>query len=114
MSQGRAYGIGWAAAAALGAFLGISSASASFTAVPGWPSSGPNCAPVANGVGLFPVWLGHFTGGRFDPHPGAGAVLDWQDRYVCFPSLRACHVWQREMRTAFRQVEGYRTCLPIR
>jgi hypothetical protein len=114
MSRGRVYGFGLAAAAALGAWLGISSASAGFAAHPGWPSRGPNCAPVAGTVGEFPLWLGHFTGGRFDGEPGLGAALNWQNRYSCFPSLQACKVWQREMRTAFRQIEGYRTCLPIR
>jgi hypothetical protein len=94
--------------------MGVASASASFTAHPGWPSGGPNCAPVANAVGQFPVWLGHFTGGRFDGEPGFAATLNWQDRYVCFPSLRACKIWQRDMRVAYRQVEGYRTCVPIR
>jgi hypothetical protein len=114
MSLRRVYGFGFASAAALAAFLGISSASAGYTAYPGFPSRGPNCAPIAHAVGQFPAWLGHFTGGRFEGRPGFGAVMNWQDRYVCFPSQRACKMWQREMRVAFRQIEGYRTCLQIR
>ena len=113
MSGMRAYGFGIALAAVFGVLQGISGAAA-MSAHPGWPSRGPNCAPVADAPDLFPTWLGHFTGGRFDGQPGYAAVLNWQDRYVCFPSLAACKTWQRSMRTSFRQVEGYRTCLPIR
>jgi hypothetical protein len=114
MSHGRVYGIGLAAAVVLGACMSLSSASAGFTAHPGWPSRGPNCGSVAYSADPSGLWLGHFTGGRFDGQPGYGAALNWQDRYVCFPTRQDCAVWQREMRTAFRQVEGYRTCLPIR
>jgi hypothetical protein len=113
MSGLRAYGIGIACAVLFGAVQGISAAAAMSTH-PGWPSRGPNCAPIADTPDLFPAWLGHFTGGRFDGLPGYAAVLNWQDRYVCFPSLAACRSWQRDMRATFRQIEGYRTCLPIR
>jgi hypothetical protein len=40
--------------------------------------------------------------------------LDWRDDHTCFTSARACRAWQRDMRIAYRQVEGDRTCLPLR
>ena len=60
------------------------------------------------------VWLGHFAGGRFARDEAGIKVLDWQDRHVCFETRADCERWQKSMRVAYRRIEGYRTCLPIR
>ena len=72
------------------------------------------CAGLAATPGPTPLILGHFTGGRFLRAPGVTPALDWRDEYTCFTSARACHRWQRDMLIAYRNVEGWRTCMPLR
>ena len=78
------------------------------------PTDGVACQdPI---VQSFPsVWLGHFTGG-YSHYLGEGGpiVLDWRDEKLCFPSVRDCNAYMREMRRDFHRPEGYFTCLPIR
>lgn len=71
------------------------------------------CAPFAQDLSLPGLWLGHFTGGRLE-EAAQGQVLDWRDDYACFPTHAACDVWQRGELRAYRSVEGYRTCMPLR
>ncbi len=68
------------------------------TIAPSWPS----------------VWLGHFSGGRFETTVYGQPVLDWRNEKVCFPSRRACDRWIAANRSALHNPEGYWTCLPIR
>jgi hypothetical protein len=102
-----------------GAFLAACVTSSSFaggktmSAPLGIESKGPNCGTVLDEPWR-EVWLGHFAGGRTSE---AGALLQhvqWQDRYVCFPSRATCEQWIKGMRKDFSDVEGYRTCVPIR
>lgn len=71
---------------------------------------GGECDMAALSHGL---WLGHFTGGRF-LKVDATKILDWRDQYSCFASGAACRNWERHLTRAYRQVVGYRTCLPLR
>lgn len=72
------------------------------------------CAGVAQAYPTSDLVLGHFAGGRFVRTAWGVSVLDWRDDHTCFTSARACRAWQRDMRIAYRQVEGDRTCLPLR
>lgn len=77
------------------------------------------CAGVAPMAGESVLVLGHFRGGRVVPVAGApmrvaAGAVDWRDDYACFTSMRACKVWQRDLRVAYRHVEGDRTCMPLR
>jgi hypothetical protein len=80
----------------------------------GLVSDGPNCGVALAHPEWPSVWMAHFAGGALGPeypgHPG----MAWTDTYACFPTRAACKRWQREMRASFRDVEGWRTCLPIR
>lgn len=58
--------------------------------------------------------LGHFSGGRIFRTSDGVPMIAWRDEFQCFTSRQVCHVWQRRMDAAYRNVEGYRTCLPIR
>jgi len=58
--------------------------------------------------------LGHFRGGRIVRAVDGVPLIIWEDQYTCFTSRRMCEVWQRKMNIAYRNVEGDRTCLPIR
>ena len=80
----------------------------------GIESRGPNCAVTRETPEWRAVWLGHFAGGQLYHAMNGERSLDWQDRYFCFPSRASCQRWQREMRAAYRKVEGYRACLLIR
>ena len=79
----------------------------------GLESGGPNCGVAQTAADWPSVWLGHFAGGRIAPAYSGERVLDWQDRYFCFPSRAACAAWQKSMAAAYRGLEGYRTCLVI-
>ncbi|MDB5649183.1 MAG: hypothetical protein JWL62_703 [Hyphomicrobiales bacterium] len=72
------------------------------------------CAGAAQAYPTSDLVLGHFAGGRYIRLSGGPVILDWRDDHTCFTSARACRAWQRDMRIAFRQVEGDRTCLPLR
>lgn len=58
--------------------------------------------------------LGHFRGGRVVLVENEAPYLVWQDNYTCFSSMRSCQRWQRDMQAVYRNVEGDRTCLPLR
>ena len=67
--------------------------------------------PVAPG----PV-LGHFSGGRTMPLPDPRkpfAVI-WRDQYASFDTSGACHAWLASMTRAWRQLEGWKTCIRLR
>jgi hypothetical protein len=72
------------------------------------------CASIAPTAGESVLVLGHFRGGRVVRVAGAPVGLDWRDDYTCFTSMRACKAWQRDLRVAYRHVEGDRTCMPLR
>lgn len=72
------------------------------------------CAGLAPTAGTSVLVLGHFAGGRYVQTADGGRVLDWRDDHTCFTSARACNVWQRDMKVAYRHIEGDRTCLPLR
>lgn len=74
---------------------------------------GGECSVLKDVPDLPGLWLGHFTGGRFQQVDDA-RVLDWRDQYSCFPNRAACGHWQRDLHRAYRQVQGYTTCLPLR
>ena len=74
---------------------------------------GGECTAMANILDTPGLWLGHFTGGRF-VRADAVRMVDWRDQYSCFPSGAACRDWQRHLLHAYRQIQGYRTCLPLR
>ncbi len=79
----------------------------------GLESPGPHCAVASGAPEWRAVWLGHFAGGR-NIRTEDGPALDWQDKYYCFNSRSACQQWQRVMRSTWKGVEGYRTCVFIR
>ena len=58
--------------------------------------------------------LGHFRGGKIVRAPDGVPLIVWASEYSCFPSRRACETWQRKMNIAYRNVEGDRTCMPLR
>jgi hypothetical protein len=97
--------------------MGAVQAPATALAMPageGWLSRGPGCAVVRDIPELRNVWLGHFSGGRYEGLHGDARALDWKDQYACFASRASCQSWQRHMRARYGRIEGYRTCLPIR
>jgi hypothetical protein len=69
------------------------------------------CSPIADVPGTHGLWLGHFTGGRKIPEY---RVVEWRDDYACFTSAADCTAWRRDLRRAYRDVEGHGTCLPLR
>lgn len=69
------------------------------------------CRPIADVPGTHGLWLGHFTGGRKLP---AYRLVEWRDDYACFTSAADCAAWWRDLRHAYRDVEGHGTCLPLR
>ena len=58
--------------------------------------------------------LGHFRGGRIVRTAERVPLIVWKDEYTCFTSRRVCEAWQRKMLAVYRNVEGDRTCLPLR
>jgi hypothetical protein len=46
--------------------------------------------------------------------PDGVPMIAWRDEFQCFTSRRICDAWQRQMNVAYRNVEGYKTCLPLR
>ena len=101
--------------AVLTATLLCAAAAASAAPLPvGEKSSGPNCKVALDFPEWRGVWLGHFSGGKQIRDGSRYGVVDWRDDYVCFPSRAGCERWQRSMRKAYRNVEGYRTCVVIR
>ncbi|MBX9740579.1 MAG: hypothetical protein K2X62_10925 [Beijerinckiaceae bacterium] len=72
------------------------------------------CAGAIATAGDSTLVLGHFRGGRAIRVAGGPALVDWRDDYTCFTSMRACKAWQRDLRVAYRHVEGDRTCMPLR
>ena len=72
------------------------------------------CAVLRDSAEMPGFWLGHFSGGRvLSPAPGL-KMVDWQNDYTCFPTLRSCNAWRGEMRRVYRGIQGYTTCLRIR
>ena len=80
----------------------------------GVASGGPDCGVVSRVDPVGSIWLGHFTGGNVGPLGPIPGGVDWRDQYACFSSRRSCEAWQRDMRSAFHGLQGYRTCLIIR
>ena len=80
----------------------------------GLESRGPDCAVAMDAPRWRGVWLGHFSGGNLQLMESGDRGVFWRDRYVCFPSRASCEAWQSSMKRVWRQVEGYKTCLPIR
>jgi hypothetical protein len=72
------------------------------------------CAVAGQALPVSDLVLGHFRGGRIVRAPDGVPFIIWKDQYTCFTSRRSCAVWQRHMNVAYRNVEGDRTCLPIR
>lgn len=72
------------------------------------------CAGAGVALERSDLVLGHFRGGRIVRAPDGVPLIVWKDEYSCFSSRRACDGWQRQMNIAYRNVEGDRTCLPIR
>jgi hypothetical protein len=58
--------------------------------------------------------LGHFRGGKIIRAADGVPLIVWKDEYSCFTSRRVCEAWKRRMDIAYRNVDGDRTCLPIR
>ena len=78
-------------------------------------SSGPRaCAPHAQRLDVPGLWLGHFSGGRWDRHPNGDRRVAWRSEYQCFFSARACHAWLAGMRREYARFRGYGTCLALR
>jgi len=108
------------ASAALSGLTGLPSQAAYQTPHdygPGVPVDGVSCVFQDWGPAISlpwrSVWLGHFSGGRYE-RTAEASVLDWKDEKVCFPSKASCGRWISANRHAFHHPEGYWTCLPIR
>lgn len=72
------------------------------------------CAYAGEDLRVSDLVLGHFRGGRIVWTADRVPLIVWKDDYTCFASRRTCEVWQRRMKAVYRNVEGDRTCLPIR
>ncbi|MDB5644101.1 MAG: hypothetical protein JWN07_3418 [Hyphomicrobiales bacterium] len=72
------------------------------------------CAAVGQSERDSDLVLGHFRGGRIVRTAEGVPLIVWKDEYSCFTSRRMCESWQRTMNIAWRNVEGDKTCLPIR
>lgn len=72
------------------------------------------CAFAGQELRTSDLVLGHFRGGRIVRAVDGVPLLIWENRYACFTSRRMCEAWQRKMNVVWRNVEGDRTCLPIR
>ncbi len=77
-------------------------------------SNGPNCGVVSHFSDDRSIWLGHFSGGNVGPEGPIPGGVDWRNLYACFPTRETCLAWQKDMRSEFRGLEGYRSCLVIR
>lgn len=75
---------------------------------------GGACAGAAVNEPFAPLVLGHFSGGRIFRTSDGVPMIAWRDEFQCFTSRRVCATWQRQMTNAYRHVEGYTTCLPLR
>lgn len=84
----------------------------SFTAAQA--GSAPAAACAGAGDLTSELVLGHFRGGKIFRVEGNVPMISWADEYSCFTSRRMCESWQRQMNVAYRNVEGDRTCLPLR
>jgi hypothetical protein len=78
--------------------------------------SAPARACVATGQAnpVSDLVLGHFRGGRVVVADYAPPTYLWADEYTCFTSMKACKAWQRDMNATYRDIEGDRTCMPLR
>ncbi|MDB5545688.1 MAG: hypothetical protein JWO64_2837 [Hyphomicrobiales bacterium] len=72
------------------------------------------CAIAGASLPVSDLVLGHFRGGKIVRAADGVPLIIWASEYSCFTSRRSCEVWQRQMNAAYRNVEGDRTCLPIR
>jgi hypothetical protein len=72
------------------------------------------CAGAASAEPTARLVLGHFSGGRIFRMPDGVPMIAWRDEFQCFTSRRICDAWQSQMNVAYRNVEGYKTCLPLR
>ena len=72
------------------------------------------CAFAGASLRTSDLVLGHFRGGRIVWARDGVPLIVWADAYTCFTSRQMCEIWQRQMNVAYRNVEGDRTCLPIR
>lgn len=72
------------------------------------------CGFAAESLPRSDLVLGHFRGGRIIWTADRVPLIVWRDEYNCFTSRRVCEQWQRKMQAAYRNVEGDRTCLPLR
>lgn len=99
---------------ALALVLPAASVAMASTRGAGLESSGPDCGVALDAPGWRSVWLGHFSGGNLRRMESGDRGVAWRDRYMCFPSRASCEAWQASMKRMWRQVDGYRTCLPIR
>jgi hypothetical protein len=72
------------------------------------------CAVAGASLPVSDLVLGHFRGGKIVRAVDGVPLIIWASEYGCFPSRHSCEVWQRQMNAAYRNVEGDRTCLPIR
>lgn len=72
------------------------------------------CAFAGEALPTSDLVLGHFRGGRIVWAVDGAPMIVWRDEYACFTTRQKCESWQRRMLVAWRNVEGDRTCLPIR
>jgi hypothetical protein len=72
------------------------------------------CAFAGASLPTSDLVLGHFRGGRIVWAADGVPLIIWKSEYTCFTSRHMCEVWQRQINAAYRNVEGDRTCLPIR
>ena len=78
---------------------------------PDYPYGFFSAATTGNGR-----YLGHFSGGRTFPlaDPRKPYAVAWRDQYARFESQRECRAWLADMTRASRQLEGWKTCIPLR
>jgi hypothetical protein len=81
-----------------------------------WNSgTGPTaCAPHSDRFDVPGLWLGHFTGGRWDRHANGNRRVEWRNEYQCFFSAHACQAWRAGMRREYARFRGHGTCLALR
>lgn len=86
-------------------------------ALPGWAATDNPmgaCEGASTAEPYARLVLGHFSGGRIFTTPDGVPMIAWRDEFQCFTGRRICEIWQRRMNAAYRNVEGYKTCLPLR
>ncbi len=71
------------------------------------------CATTGAALPVSDLVLGHFRGGRI-VWDGGTPLIVWRDDYTCFTAMKSCKAWQRDMNAVYGNVEGDRTCMPLR